>query len=449
MHYDAIIIGCGSGGYEAAIQCANLGGKTAVVESDDFGGTCVNRGCIPSKVWQKAASIWESFSESETFGIKVSEKTINYKKVVERKNNVSRDIRMGMEGMLAGSGVDIIKGKGVITEPGRVKVDNAVYEARNVIIATGSSLFIPEIPGLDDALYTSDRILDMEHPPKSVLIYGGGYVEAEMACLLNTFGVRVILAAKSKRILEMEDHDTSQRLVQALKDKQIKVITNASFDSVKKAGDGYKCVFNGHEEDAHLVEKILICSRKPNVSGLGLKSLGIELNDDGGIKVNDFLETSVKGIFAVGDATGGWMLSHAASSMAAVAAKNAMGGQSKYPFRLIPRGVFTTPEIGAVGLSEEEAEKMGYDVEIGSFPYSINGLAMCRNELDGAVKIVADATYGEILGVHIVGSQATELINEAVVAMLLEATVQEFAGSVTVHPTFSETLVQAARGVDI
>ena len=287
----------------------------------------------------------------------------------------------------------------------------------------------------------------MTEAPASILICDAGYIEVEMAFLMNTFGSKVMLATESPRILPMEDHDTSQRIAQALRENGVEVLTRHSLKSVSRSdsGAGWSCVLSGAKERTVEVRKILVARRKPAVADMGIQQVGIDLNADGGIKVNNRLETSVQGIYAIGDATGGWMLSHAASSMAITAAENCMGKSSDYRFNLIPRGLWTIPEMGAVGMSEEEAEKKGVEVEVGSFPYAINGLAMTRGQVDGAVKIVSDAQHGEILGVHIVGAGATDLIGEAVLAIQLEATVNELARSIRLHPTYSETVVDAAR----
>jgi dihydrolipoamide dehydrogenase len=266
-----------------------------------------------------------------------------------------------------------------------------------------------------------------------------------MATLLSIFGCKVVLLSESRRLLPREDGETSQRVVQGLREQGVEVLSRFTLESVQKSERGYTCLLSGSEERTVDVEKVLISSRKPNTANLGLEQLGIRLKEDDGIQVNEQLETSVDGIYAIGDATGGWMLSHASSSMAITAAENAMGNGRNFPFHLIPRGIWTIPEVGAVGLSEEEAEQQGLDVKVGDFPYSINGLAMSRNEMDGAVKIISDARYGEILGVHIVGAHATELVGEAVLAMQLEATARELAKSIRAHPTFSENVVEAAR----
>lgn len=447
MH-DVVVIGCGPGGYAAAIRASQLGGKVAVVEAADVGGVCVNRGCIPAKVWHKAASILQSIRKGEDFGIEAKEPGLNLKTTVERKSGVSAEIRMGMEGLLANNGIQLIRGRAVFKGPKAVEVDGSVLEAEKFIVATGSSLAFPEIPGLKEAAMTTDDVLEMTRPPASILIFRADFVEVEMANLLNVFGSKVILATDASRILPREDHDTSQRLAQALREQGVEVITRVKLESVKKKKGGFACTLAGSKERTVEAARVLVSTRSPNTAGIGLDRLGVKLNEDGTVRVKDTLETSVDGVYAIGDCTGGWMMSHASSSMAVTAAENAMGRSEKFPFHLIPRGSWTTPEIGAVGLSEEEAEKEGREIEIGIFPYSINGLAACRNEVDGAVKIVSDAKYGEILGVHIVGGGATDLVGEAVLAIQLECTAREFARSIRIHPTFSEAVVDAARDAE-
>ena len=444
MH-DVMIIGGGSGGYAAAIRAAQLGADVVLAECAETGGTCVNRGCIPSKVWLRAGDLLGRIKTGSAFGIHAAVEAIDFTLLQERKSGVSADIRMGMEALLQNNGVEVVKGRAVIKSPQEVDVAGRVIETKKIIIATGSSLCVSKIPGLTEAAMTTDDVLEMTAVPESIMVCGSGYIEVEMAFLLNTFGCKVVMAAGSARILPKEDSDTSQRIAQALREKGVDIVPRASLTSVETSPTETTCKLSGPKERLVKVQKVLVSERVPNSIGLGLERLGVTLNDDNGIRVNDRLETSVKGIFAIGDATGGWMLSHAASSMSVVAAENAMGADKRYPFHLVPRCLWTQPEMGAVGLSEEDAEKQGFDVETGLFPYAINGLAMVRNQVDGAVKIVSDARYGEILGVHIVGSNATEIIGEAVLAMQLESTVQELARSIRVHPTFSEAVVDAAR----
>ena len=226
------------------------------------------------------------------------------------------------------------------------------------------------------------------------------------------------------------------------------VLSRITLESVTPSNGGYRCLFSGTEEKTVEVEKVLITSRKPRAAGLGLEQMGVEMNDDGAIRVDNKLQTNVAGIYAVGDVTGGWMLSHAASSAAIVAAENAMGDSKEFPFHLIPRGIWTMPEMGAVGLSEEDAQKQGIEIEVGDFPYAINAMAMAQGEMKGAAKIISNAHDGKVLGVHLVGARATELIGEAVMALQLKASAADLAAGIRMHPTFSETIGEAARDVN-
>ena len=443
--YDVIVIGGGPGGYAAAIRASQLGGKVGLVEAADIGGTCVNRGCMPTKVWLHAANMLYWIRRADEFGIKAFVKELDLPSLVTRRIGISSDTRMGMEGILRNNGVELIRGMAVLKSPNGVDVEGTIFNAKKIILATGSCLDIPEIPGLEEIALTTDQVLEMEKVPSSVLVCGAGPIELEMATLLNTFGCKVYLVAGNDGILPREDRTPRQWVTNGLKQQGVELLRRHTLKSLRKSKGGYEAILSGPEDRTIDVERVLVASRKPNISHLGLKQIGVRLNEDGGIQVNDRLKTSVEGLYAIGDATGGWMLAHASSSMGITAAENAMGKNEAFPSHLIPRGIWTFPEIGAVGLTEREVKKKGVDIEIGDFPYSIDGLAMARNQMEGSVKIISDSRYGEILGVHIVGACATELVGEAVLAMQLEATVQELTMSIRVHPTFSESVVDSAR----
>ena len=443
--YDVIVIGGGPGGYAAAIRASQLGGKVALVEAAELGGTCVNRGCIPTKVWLRAAKLLKYIRQANEFGIHASVEKVDLQGLVEKRNGVSGDIRMGMEAILRSNGVKLIKGRAMFKSPREIMVEGSIFESKKIIIATGSCLDIPDISGLEEAAWSTDQVLEMKDVPASVLICGSGPIEMEMATLLNTFGCKAYLVTESSRVLPREDRTTSRWVTQGLKGQGVKILRRFRLESVQKSKRGYTAILSGPEEKSIEVEKVLISARKPNTSHLGLEQIDIRLNEDEGIWVDSRLRTSVQGIYAIGDATGGWMLAHASSSMAITAAENAMGKESNFHFNLIPRGIWSIPEVGAVGLSEKKAKARGIEIKVGDFPYAIDGLAMARNEMDGTVKIISDALTGEILGVHIVGANATELVGEAVMAMQLESTVRELAYSIRVHPTFSESVVESAR----
>jgi dihydrolipoamide dehydrogenase len=447
--YDLIVIGGGAGGYAGAIRAAQLGARVAVVEKDQLGGVCVNRGCIPVKAWLKSAETLRRVRAGTAFGIQATIDNIDFQTIIDNKNSSSEKIRLGMEGLLQNNGVDIIKGHAAFKSPAEINVDGVLYPARNFIIASGGHTMAPDIEGLSNALLTTDEILDMQKLPASVLIYGAETIDVEMATVLNTFGSKVCLATDNRHVLSNEDHDSGQRLGQALKDDGIEVISRTGLVSVKAAKTGFACELAGKKKSRTIeVERVMAGIRKPNTADLGLAQAGIQLDEDGFIRIDEYLRTTNGNVYAIGDVTGGSMQSHAASSMAVTASENALGAQNRFPFDLVPRGTWSFPEVASVGLTEEQAENQDLDIDVGYFPYSINGYAIARHETFGAVKIIADAKYRIIYGVHIVGPHATELIGEAVLAMQLEYTTDELAAGMRIHPTFSEAVVDAARDAE-
>jgi dihydrolipoamide dehydrogenase len=448
MH-DVIVIGGGAGGYAAAIRSAQLGAKVALIEKSEFGGICVNYGCIPAKVLLKSAGALRQIREAEAFGIKANVEKIDLGVISARKAECCEKIRMGMEGLLSNNGVEVVEGHARFDNPGEIVVDKKRLKAKHFIIATGARSVAPKIEGLKDALLNTDEVLDMKKLPASVLIYGAGTIEVEMAVLLSTFGCRVSLATEDRLILPDEDHDSGQRLGQALKEDGIEVMTRRSLLSVKSAKKGFDCELSGKKESRTVtVERVMAFSRTANTSDLGLEQAGIQVGEDAAVKIDDYLQTTTRNIYAIGDVTGGSMQSHAASAMAVQAAENALGEKSKFRFDLVPRGTWSFPEVASVGLTEEQAENQDLEIEVGYFPYSINGYAIARGETFGAVKIIADSEYRTIYGVHIVGPQATEVIGEAVLAMQLEYSTDELAAGIRIHPTFSEAVVDAARDAE-
>ena len=443
--YDVIVIGGGPGGYAAAIRSSQLGGKVALIEPAELGGTCVNRGCIPAKVWNRAARIKQTIERAGDFGIQATVSGVNLEDIVKRRKGVPNDIQMGMKGLCKNNKIDVIQGRGVFKSANIVDVDGKAIEGKAIIIATGSSLGKPAVNGLDDACAMStDQVLEMTKVPSSILVDGSGAIEVELAFILNAFGAKVYMVTEGPRVLPDEDGTISQRLTKSLRDQGIEILGKFKVNALAKSGKGYTAKLAGAEEKSIEVERYLVSVRKPNVD-LNLGPVGVKLDDAGFIAVNSGLKTSAANIFAIGDVTGGRQLSYAATCMGVVAAENAMGGSSTFNAGLVPRGHWTIPEAASVGMTEEEAEAEGYEVEIGECPISVNGVAMAYGEQDGTVKVITDSEYGEILGIHIVGSNATELIWGATMAMQMEATAEDLAYSLAVHPTFSETVAMAGQ----
>ncbi len=444
MMYDVIVIGGGPGGYAAGIRSAQLGGKVALLEPAELGGTCVNRGCLPTKMWLKAARLKKSIEAGEAFGIKASIETLDFSTIVERKKGIPTDIGMGMNALCANNGIEVIAGKGVLKGPNKVEVDGKILETKSIIIATGSSIAAPDIPGLGEAALTTDEAVELTEMPESILICGDGPIEIEMATIFSAFDTAVTLVTKSPRILPQEDGDTGQRISKCLREQGVVIIPRAELKSVTASEDGFIAQVAGKEEQSITVKKVLVSARKANTD-LGLDPAGIEKDSNGFIRVDDMLKTSTGNIYAIGDVTGRSMMSYGATAMGVTAAENAMGDQKTFNFKAVPRALYTFPQAASVGITEEEADELDLDVEIGNCPMSINGVAMSYGEVEGNVKVIADAELGEVLGVHIVGENATEMIGGVAAALQLETTVEELAYTLCMHPTFSENIAMAAQ----
>ncbi len=444
MH-DLVVIGGGPAGYAAALRASELGGGVVLVEAGELGGTCVNRGCIATMVWLKAAEILRTVRAARDFGIGATVEGVDAAAVAARKREVARGIREGMAAVLEGRGIEVVRAEAVLEAPGRVRAGDRVLEAGAVVIATGSRPLVPPVEGLEAAAVPAEALLDTEEVPASALVLGGGPWDVEMAGILRALGAEVHLVPGPEGLLPREDADTGQRVAKALFDQGVRVLTGAGLGRVAARGGRWAVSLTGPKAAEVEVDAVVVGARAPRTGGLGLEAAGVRVDGSGAVAVDGRLETSVPGVYAAGDVTGGRMLSHGASAMGRVAAENALGGSLTFSELRVPRGIWGLPEAGSVGLSEEEAEDEGIEVVVGEAAYAANGLAVARDETDGAVKIVADGRTGEILGVHIVGPGATELVGEALLAMDLEATVAELARGLRLHPTFSEALVDAAR----
>lgn len=447
--YEIVVVGGGPGGYVAALHAAKLGKKTALVEPDFLGGTCLNRGCIPSKTLLKHAEIIESIEKAKDWGIETGSLTLSFDKMKKRKNDIIERLRGGIAFLLKQGKIDVYQGSGSVQENGLVVVKTTSTEetirAEKVIVATGSTPSVPPIPGLDTVQFdTSDTIFDIADIPKSVVIIGGGVIGMELASIFSSLKSDVIVVEAADRILPTEDPEAAKLLTRVLKKKGIKLQVGAKVQSVSEAG-GIKTVIctdsKGKEFSVEADTLLVSTGRKANVSAT--QALNLKLNGPF-IEVNEKMETSLTNVYAVGDVIGGWQLAHAASAEGVVAANNAAGTPDAMDYKVMPRCIYTLPEIAGVGLTEDEAKKQNINVRIEKFDFAGNGKALTSGESEGFTKVIYEATYGEIIGVVMVGSHVTEMISEASAFMYLEGTVEEAAKMVHPHPTVSETFFEAA-----
>ncbi|MTB65048.1 dihydrolipoyl dehydrogenase [Streptococcus sp. zg-86] len=442
--YDVVVVGGGPAGYYAAIRGAQLGGKIAIVEKSEFGGTCLNKGCIPTKTYLKNAEILDGLKIAAGRGINLASTnyTIDMDKTVDFKNSVVKTLTGGVQGLLKANKVTIFNGLGQVNPDKTVTIGDQTIKGRSVILATGSKVSRINIPGIDSKLVlTSDDILDLREIPKSLTVMGGGVVGVELGLVYASYGTEVTVVEMADRIIPGMDREVSVELQKVLSKKGMKFLTSVGVSEIIEANNQLTIKLNDGSEIVS--EKALLSiGRVPQLAGL--ENLNLEM-DRGRIKVNAYQETSIPGIYAPGDVNGTKMLAHAAYRMGEVAAENAiLGNHHKAKLDFTPAAVYTHPEIAMVGLTEDQArEQYGDDILIGRCSFTGNGRAIASNEAHGFVKVIADKKYHEILGVHIIGPVAAEMINEAATIMEAELTVDDVAASIHGHPTFSEVMYEA------
>ena len=445
--YDIIVVGGGPAGYYAAIRGAQLGGKIAIVEKSEFGGTCLNVGCIPTKTYLKNAEILDGLKIAAGRGINLASTnyTIDMDKTVDFKNTVVKTLTSGVSGLLKANKVTIFNGLGQVNPDKTVTIGSTTIKGRHIILATGSKVSRINIPGIDSKLVlTSDDILDLREMPKSLAVMGGGVVGIELGLVWASYGVEVTVIEIADRIIPAMDKEVSLELQKILSKKGMKIKTSVGVSEIVEANNQLTLKLNNGEEV--VAEKALLSiGRIPQMNGL--ENLNLEM-DRNRIKVNDYQETSIPGIYAPGDVNGTKMLAHAAYRMGEVAAENAMQGNvRKAHLEFTPAAVYTHPEVAMVGITEAQAREQYGDILIGKNSFAGNGRAIASNEAQGFVKVIADAKYHEILGVHIIGPAAAEMINEAATIMENELTVDELLLSIHGHPTFSEVMYEAFADV--
>lgn len=448
MNYQVVIIGGGPGGYVAAIRAAQCGLKVALVEKESLGGTCLNRGCIPTKALLRSAEVYETINRATEFGIEASSAGVDAARIFARKDGIVKQLVNGVRGLIHANKIDLYTGRGEAVTPREItiyeKSGMKTITTEKLIVATGSKPFVPPIPGFDTpGVITSDEALNLGEIPKSMVIIGGGVIGLEFAYLLQTFGCQVTVIEMLPAILSMADREIAGELVTSLKKLGVKFFTNSKVSAIAKGEDGLVVEYLA-ENAAHKAEgeKVLISTgRVANIEGM--EALG--LDGKKGIPVNDKMETRIPGVYAIGDVTGGIQLAHVASAQGIIAAENAAGLSSGYNGEAVPSCIYTNPEVAWLGMSEEAAKEKYTHIKVGKFPFQASGKAMAYGETKGFVKIICEAQYGEIVGVHIAGPHATDLISEGVLAKSMEATLEELAHVIHPHPTLSEAIMEAAH----
>ncbi|TYP56788.1 dihydrolipoyl dehydrogenase [Thermosediminibacter litoriperuensis] len=449
MHYDIVVIGGGPGGYVSAIYAAKKGVRVGLVEKRDLGGTCLNRGCIPTKALSHSAHIYQNLENARNFGILAENVKIDWQRAQSQKDAIVRTLGKGVENLLKANGVSVFRGEAKLEDERSIRIrysgGQQVITADNIILATGSKSAVIPFPGHDlPGVITSEEALALSKIPDSMLVIGGGVIGVEMACIYGSLGSRVTIVELLPRILPRADEEISSEMKKILETRGIKVFTETRLESVEKEKDLLKVNITTSDGPRSIaVEKVLVAvGRKPDLEAFA--DLKINLNNSGVI-VDDFMRTSLKNVYAVGDITGKFQLAHVAAHQGIVAAANALGENIKMDYRAVPSCIFTNPEIAHVGLTEREAREIyGDDIRVGRFPFVASGRALTMGESRGFVKVIADSRWNEILGVHIIGPGATELIAEATLAIRLECTAKELVDTIHAHPTLSETLMEAA-----
>ncbi len=452
--FDLIVIGSGPGGYVAAIRAAQLGLSSAVVEKDPkFGGTCLHRGCIPTKALLHSASTLEKIRKAGDVGIDVPAPALNLQKVHAYKNQVVSKNAGGIEFLFRKNKITGIHGFGRLTGPNEVTVDqdgnNTVYTARHILIATGSvPRDIPIAPVDGTKIISSDHALELtDRVPKSMVVLGAGAVGTEFASIYSSFGSEVTLVEMLPRLLPIEDEEVSAELLRAFRKRRIKVMTETALKEATVTDSGVSLRLEKASGEATIEAELLLVAvgRAPVSAGIGLEEQGVQ-TERGYVKVNGFMQTSLPHVYAIGDVVNTPWLAHVASSEGIQAAEHMAGkAQREMTYDRVPSCTYCEPEVASVGLTEAAAREKGYDVTVGKFPFSALGKAAILRQTEGFVKIVREAQYDEVLGVHIIGAHATDLIAEACVALQIESTTEELFRTMHAHPTLSEAVMEAAH----
>ncbi len=443
-----VVIGGGVGGYPAALRAARLGADVTLVEKEKIGGVCLNKGCIPTKVFLHSASVYREIKRASLFGLNVEKLEIDFNRLLARKKTIVDRLTGGVTSLLKNKNVKVIKGTASFTDSKSMKIleSGEVLTGDKFILATGSVPAKLSVDGSENVpMMTSDDLLNIESLPSSLLMIGGGYIGVELGQFFSRMGVKVSIVEMLDRIIPAEDKEISQALEGFLLKEGVSIFTQAKVEKIKKEGKNKRVIFSVPEGKKEIItsEVAQTVGRRPHSLGMNIEKIGLE-TEMGRIKVNHRMETNIPHIYAVGDVTGGIMLAHVAMAEGECAARNALGYPSTLSYLAVPRCIYTSPEVACVGLTEKEAMNQKGEVQVSRFPFHAVGKAALTEETEGMIKIVADKKYGEILGVHVIGPHATELIAEAVLGMEMEVTVEELAHIIHPHPTLSEGMGEAA-----
>ncbi len=471
--FDVMIVGGGPGGYPAAIRAAQYGLRVALIEKERVGGVCVNWGCIPTKAMLRSAEVLETMQHSNDFGVLADNVRLDYPAVLKRKDSIVKGLTDGVGLVLKSNGVTVYSGHARFTGPNSVEVvgvgksplgeGGPLYNARadssgqpsatvtgkSVIIATGSSPAQLPIPGVDSpGVINSDGAFMLQSVPKRIVIVGGGAVGTEWATMFSAFGSEVVLVELLPNLLPVEDEDMGRTLARSFQRRGIKVLTSSTVSKIEGGKQSLRVTItdkDGNNAQTVDADNVLIgVSRRPNTLDLNLDRTGVRTDQRGYISVDDHMRTNVNNVFAIGDVVGKVLLAHVATHQGIVAAGVIAGHDESIDYKAVPAATFTHPEVASVGLTEARAREAGHDVVVGKFPFAALGRAKTYGSTDGLIKIVADKKYGEVLGVHIIGPSASDLIPEGVLALQLEATLEDIANTIHAHPTLGEGSMEAS-----
>ena len=456
--YDIIIVGGGPGGYVCAIRAAQVGARVALVEKEFIGGMCLNWGCIPTKALVASLEVFETIRDAAKYGIDAGPPTANFPRMMERKDQIVLQLRKGVEELLKGYKVDIVRGTGTIINPRLVRAaglppderGNTTRDlpCRNIIIATGSLPQVLNVPGSDNPrVITARGALDLKGIPKSMIVIGGGVTAIEFIRLLRPLGTQMQIVKRSPKILPEVDEEIGRRYQQLLKSDGVAINIGARVREIVPVDSGVRLIYDTDEGEKKIDAEYLLMAagNVPYTRGLGLENLNVAMNK-GAIVVDEFMHTNVPGISAIGDATGGAMLAHVATYQGEIAAENAMGRRRRADYRAVPAAIFASPEIAGVGVTEDEARAAGTEFTVSRFPFSALGKAVAIGKTVGFVKMVCEKSTGAVIGVHIMGPHASDLIAEAALAIQIEAAAEDVAHTIHTHPTLPEAIMEAAQG---